>query len=57
MFSVAHEPTERTKLRPLANGDITPSNAIIFLGGQLSLGLAVLTQLNLYRCVPEVRTR
>jgi hypothetical protein len=42
--------TDRTKLRPLASGEVTPTQAITFLGGQLSLGLAVLTQLNLYRC-------
>lgn len=42
-------PAARTKQRPIANGDISPKQAIAFLGGQLSLGLAVLTQLNLYR--------
>ncbi|KAK3819663.1 MAG: 4-hydroxybenzoate polyprenyl transferase [Benniella sp.] len=39
---------ERTKVRPLASGVITPSQAIAFLGLQLGAGLAVLTQLNLY---------
>jgi len=38
----------RTRSRPLANGDITPTQAIVFLGGQLSMGLAVLTQLDTY---------
>jgi hypothetical protein len=40
---------ERTKERPLARGDITPTQAIGFLAVQLSAGLAVLTQLNWYR--------
>lgn len=39
---------ERTKERPLARRDITPKQAIAFLGAQLSAGLAVLTQLNWY---------
>ncbi|KAG0296487.1 Para-hydroxybenzoate--polyprenyltransferase, mitochondrial precursor (PHB:polyprenyltransferase) [Dissophora globulifera] len=39
---------ERTKVRPLASGAITPSQAIAFLGLQLGAGLAVLTQLNVY---------
>ncbi|KAF9993343.1 Para-hydroxybenzoate--polyprenyltransferase, mitochondrial precursor (PHB:polyprenyltransferase), partial [Modicella reniformis] len=39
---------ERTKVRPLASGVITPSQAIAFLGLQLGAGLAVLTQLNVY---------
>ncbi|KAK4053861.1 Para-hydroxybenzoate--polyprenyltransferase, mitochondrial precursor (PHB:polyprenyltransferase) [Microbotryomycetes sp. JL201] len=39
---------ERTKLRPLASGEITPFKALTFLGVQLSVGLAVLTQLNWY---------
>ncbi|GJN88726.1 hypothetical protein Rhopal_001692-T1 [Rhodotorula paludigena] len=39
---------DRTKLRPLASGEIKPLQALTFLGGQLSLGLAVLTQLNWY---------
>ncbi len=39
---------ERTKMRPLASGEVTPTQAVTFLAGQLSLGLAVLTQLNLY---------
>jgi hypothetical protein len=44
--------SERTKARPLARGDITPRQAIAFLAPQLTAGLAVLTQLNWYRCVP-----
>ena len=36
----------RTKLRPIAAGDITVKNAIIWLGVQLSLGLFILLQLN-----------
>ncbi|KAG0362955.1 Para-hydroxybenzoate--polyprenyltransferase, mitochondrial precursor (PHB:polyprenyltransferase) [Gamsiella multidivaricata] len=39
---------ERTKVRPLASGAVTPSQAIAFLGLQLGAGLAVLTQLNMY---------
>ncbi|PHZ17265.1 4-hydroxybenzoate polyprenyl transferase [Rhizopus microsporus ATCC 52813] len=39
---------ERTKIRPIAAGLITPKQAIGFLGLQLSVGLAVLTQLNMY---------
>ncbi|KAK7695527.1 Para-hydroxybenzoate--polyprenyltransferase, mitochondrial precursor (PHB:polyprenyltransferase) [Cerrena zonata] len=38
----------RTKDRPLARGDITPTQAFGFLGVQLTGGLAVLTQLNWY---------
>ncbi|GAC96542.1 para-hydroxybenzoate-polyprenyltransferase [Pseudozyma hubeiensis SY62] len=39
---------ERTKSRPLAAGDITQFQALCFLGVQLSAGLAVLVNLNLY---------
>nr|VWO99253.1 Putative non-ribosomal peptide ligase/ polyketide synthase hybrid [Ganoderma boninense] len=39
---------ERTKTRPLAAGEITPTQAFTFLGLQLSAGLGVLTQLNWY---------
>ncbi|KAG0657287.1 Para-hydroxybenzoate--polyprenyltransferase, mitochondrial precursor (PHB:polyprenyltransferase) [Rhodotorula mucilaginosa] len=39
---------DRTKLRPLASGEIKPLQALTFLGGQLGVGLAVLTQLNWY---------
>lgn len=38
----------RTKSRPLAAGDLTHFQAWKFLGIQLSVGLAILTQLNLY---------
>jgi heme O synthase-like polyprenyltransferase len=44
---------ERTRLRPLAAGTVTPYKATAFLGLQLSVGLAVLTQLNWYRCVAD----
>ncbi|KAJ3041123.1 Para-hydroxybenzoate--polyprenyltransferase, mitochondrial precursor (PHB:polyprenyltransferase) [Rhizophlyctis rosea] len=39
---------ERTRSRPLASGALTPFKAIAFLGAQLIVGLAVLTQLNWY---------
>jgi len=39
---------QRTSTRPLAAGDLNPIQAIAFLGTQLSLGLAVLMQLNWY---------
>ncbi|KAF9506573.1 hypothetical protein BS47DRAFT_1305101 [Hydnum rufescens UP504] len=39
---------ERTRERPLANGSITAPQAIIALTAQLSVGLAVLLQLNWY---------
>ncbi|KAJ7179853.1 UbiA prenyltransferase family-domain-containing protein [Mycena crocata] len=39
----------RTKERPIARGDISPGQAWTFLGAQLSVGLAVLVQLNWYR--------
>ena len=38
----------RTKTRPLAAKDLGMLQALTFLAGQLSLGLAVLTQLNWY---------
>lgn len=41
----------RTKDRPLAQGQISTSQAVAFLGGQLSVGLGVLLELNWYRCV------
>lgn len=46
---------DRTKMRPIASGEVKPIQAITFLGGQLSVGLAILTQLNWYRCVSEPR--
>lgn len=45
---------ERTKMRPLASGEIVPLQALSFLGIQLSVGLAVLTQLNLYSFVSSL---
>ncbi|GAA5910191.1 4-hydroxybenzoate octaprenyltransferase [Sporobolomyces salmoneus] len=39
---------ERTKLRPLASGEIKPIQALSFLATQLSVGLGILTQLNWY---------
>ena len=38
----------RTVNRPLASGRVSMFNALVFLGAQLSCGLAVLTQLNMY---------
>jgi 4-hydroxybenzoate polyprenyltransferase len=38
-------------MRPLAAGDLTTFQALSFLGVQLSLGLAALTQLNWYSIV------
>jgi 4-hydroxybenzoate polyprenyltransferase len=38
-------------MRPLAAGTVTPFQAVTFLGLQLSAGLAILLQLNLYRWV------
>ncbi|KAL6426018.1 hypothetical protein ACFW04_008955 [Cataglyphis niger] len=38
----------RTKDRPLVTGQITPRQSLMFLAGQLSLGLLVLLQLNWY---------
>ncbi|XP_023312782.1 4-hydroxybenzoate polyprenyltransferase, mitochondrial-like [Anoplophora glabripennis] len=39
---------ERTKDRPLVNGDVSLKQAFLFLGGQLSVGLIILLQLNWY---------
>ncbi|XP_050293983.1 4-hydroxybenzoate polyprenyltransferase, mitochondrial [Anthonomus grandis grandis] len=39
---------DRTKDRPLVCGDISMKKSVLFLGGQLSLGLAILLQLNWY---------
>lgn len=41
----------RTKDRPLANGDLTQTDALVFLSAQLGIGLLVLLQLNLYSIV------
>ena len=46
---------ERTKTRPIPNGDVTVPQAVGFLGVQLSAGLAVLTQLNWYRYSGRLR--
>lgn len=40
----------RTKNRPLASGEIGTSQALVFLGGQLTLGLGVLLNLN-FECI------
>lgn len=37
---------ERTRMRPLAQGALTRNEALVFLGGQLAIGLCVLMQLN-----------
>lgn len=39
---------ERTKDRPLVTGDVKMKEAVAFLGAQLSVGLAILLQLNWY---------
>ncbi|ENN72819.1 hypothetical protein HUJ04_013386 [Dendroctonus ponderosae] len=39
---------KRTKDRPLVNGDVSLQKAVVFLAAQLSVGLAVLLQLNWY---------
>ncbi|TYJ57714.1 4-hydroxybenzoate polyprenyl transferase [Cryptococcus floricola] len=39
---------ERTKTRPMASGEVTQLGALTFLASQLSIGLAILTQLNWY---------
>ncbi|XP_055958269.1 4-hydroxybenzoate polyprenyltransferase, mitochondrial isoform X2 [Patella vulgata] len=41
----------RTKTRPLASGELTPFQALVFLGSQLSLALAVLLQFNTYSVI------
>ncbi|XP_064636310.1 4-hydroxybenzoate polyprenyltransferase, mitochondrial-like isoform X2 [Lineus longissimus] len=41
----------RTRDRPLACGQITRFQALVFLGGQLSLALMVLLQLNMYSII------
>ncbi|KAF7391394.1 hypothetical protein HZH66_009874 [Vespula vulgaris] len=47
-IAMAAPPSSRTKDRPLATGQLTYLQSLIFLGGQLSLGLLVLLQLNWY---------
>eukprot|EP00002_Diphylleia_rotans_P041042 TRINITY_DN9884_c0_g1_i1.p1 TRINITY_DN9884_c0_g1~~TRINITY_DN9884_c0_g1_i1.p1 ORF type:complete len:381 (+),score=75.34 TRINITY_DN9884_c0_g1_i1:75-1217(+) len=42
---------ERTAMRPLASGELSRKQAVAFLASQLSIGLAVLTQLNLYTII------
>lgn len=39
----------RTSQRPLASGALTTRQALVFLGGQLTIGLFVLLSLNTYR--------
>ena len=39
----------RTSRRPLASGQLTQFQALVFLGAQLSAGLAVLLSLNNFR--------
>jgi 4-hydroxybenzoate polyprenyltransferase len=39
---------ERTQSRPLARGDVNQRQALVFLAGQLTVGLGVLLQLNWY---------
>lgn len=46
---------ERTRSRPLAAGTVTPLAALVFLGAQLSLSLAILLQLNTYTQVGRLR--
>ncbi|KOC66330.1 4-hydroxybenzoate polyprenyltransferase, mitochondrial [Habropoda laboriosa] len=41
----------RTKDRPLVTGEISPLQSLIFLGSQLTLGLLILLQLNLYSII------
>lgn len=41
----------RTKDRPLVQGQISQLDALVFLGGQLGVGLLILLQLNLYSIV------
>lgn len=42
---------ERTKNRPLACGEISHLDALVFLSAQLGIGLLVLLQLNLYSII------
>lgn len=36
----------RTATRPIASGDVTPRQALVFLAAQMAIGLAILLQLN-----------
>ncbi len=45
----ALEQVSRTATRPIASGEISRMQALVFLGGQLSLALGVLLCLNYYR--------
>ena len=42
---------DRTALRPLASGELTHEQALVFLSGLLTCGLGVLLSLNWYRLV------
>jgi len=42
---------ERTKDRPLVNGDVSMKQAVVFLGGQLGIGFSILLQLNWYSVI------
>lgn len=44
----------RTATRPIAAGQISRFQALVFLGGQLSLALGVLLCLNYYRYFPHL---
>ena len=39
---------ERTKMRPITSGELTKFDALVFLGGQLSVALLILLQFNWY---------
>ena len=47
---------ERTKSRPLAAGTVGFPQALGFLAAQLSVGLAILVNLNTYRCCKHLPT-
>jgi 4-hydroxybenzoate polyprenyltransferase len=42
---------QRTRDRPITSGQVTPFDALVFLGGQLGVGLLILLQLNWYSIV------
>ena len=48
-LSILWVQVSRTASRPIAAGDVSQLQALVFLGGQLSLGLGVLLCLNYYR--------